>query len=129
DGCRVDAGAPHERAEPRLRSTRERAEPSKCDRTVLGREWADVGDRGERDEVEVPARNLRVDAEERLPELVEHAGPTELRERILGGAGRADGTVGEPLGRAVVVGDDDVQASFLCLGDLGGGGDPAVDGE
>ncbi len=129
DRRRVNAGASHQRAEARLRRARKRAQPGDRERAVLVEERDDVGDRRERDEVEVTARNLGVDAEQRLPELVDDAGPAQLRERVVGGAGRDDRAVGKRLGRPVVVGDDDVQPPLLRLGDLGGGGDPAVDGE
>ena len=39
------------------------------------------------------------------------------------------GTVGQRLGRPVMVRDDDVEAAFFRLGHLGDGRDPAVDGE
>ena len=82
-----------------------------------------------RDEVEVAARNLGIDAEQSLPELVDDAGSAELGERVLGRTGRHDGAVRQRLARPVVVGDDDVEAAFPRLGHLGDGRDPAVDGE
>ena len=80
DGRRIDAGSAHERLQPRLLRARERAQAGDRERAVLVDERHDVGDRRERDEVEVPLRDLRVDAEERLAELVDDAGAAELRE-------------------------------------------------
>ena len=63
------------------------------------------------------------------PELVNDSGPAELGERVLGRTGCYDGTVGQRLARPVMVGDDHVEPSFLGLGHLVDGRDPAVDGE
>jgi hypothetical protein len=112
-----------------LRRARERAEPGDGERSILVDERDDVGDRRERHEVEMTARNLRVDAEEGLSELVYDSGAAELGKWVLGRASGDDGTVGQRLGRPVMVRDDDVEAAFLRLGHLGDGCDPAVDGE
>ena len=129
DGSRIDAGALHERAQAGLRRAREGAEAGDGERPVLVDERDDVGDRREGDEVEVAARNLGLDAEQGLAELVDDAGSAELGERVLGRTGCDDRTVGQRLARPVVVGDDDVEAAFPRLGHLGDGRDPAVDGE
>ena len=129
DGGRVDAGTLHERAQPGLRCAREGAQPGDRERAVLVDQWDDVGDRGERDEVKMTPGDVGVDAEERLPELVHDSCPTELGERVRRRARSDDGTVGQRLGRAVMVGDEDVEPPFSRLGDLGDGRDSAVDGE
>ena len=129
DRCRVDAGALHERAKSGLRRARERAQPGDGERPVLVDERDDVGDRRERDEVEMPLGNVGLDAEQGLAELVDDAGPAELRERIVRRTGRDDRAVGQRLAGPVMVGDDDVEPAFSGLGDLVDGRDPAVDGE
>ena len=95
DRRRIDAGRAHQRLQPRLLRARERAQARDRERAVLVDERHDVGDRRERDEVEVPLRDLRVDAEERLAELVDDAGAAELRERIVGRPRRDDRAVGQ----------------------------------
>ncbi len=55
----------------------------------------DVGDRGERDQVEMPPRHVGVDAEERLAELVDDAGAAELGERIVGRPRCDDRAIGQ----------------------------------
>ena len=100
DGRRIDAGGAHERLQPRLLRARERAQARDRERAVLVDERHDVGDRRERDEVEMPLRDLGVDAEERLAELVDDAGAAELRKRIVGRPRRDDGAVGQLRARA-----------------------------
>ena len=95
DGRRIDAGGAHERLQARLLRARERAQAGDRERAVLVDERHDVGDRRERDEVEVPLRDLGVDAEERLAELVDDAGAAELRERVVGRPRRDDRAVGQ----------------------------------
>ena len=112
DSGRVDAGALHERAQPGLRGARERAEPGDRERPVLVDERDDVGDRREGDEVEVATRDLGVDAEQRLAELVDDAGAAELGERVRGRTGGDDRAVGQRLARPVMVGDDDVETAL-----------------
>ena len=129
DGGRVDPGGAHERLEAGPLRPCERAEAGCDERSVLVQERDDVGDRGEGDEVEVALRDLGVDAEERLAELVDDAGAAQLRERIVGGPRRDDRAIRERLAGPVVVGDDHLEAARRCFGDLGRGGDAAVDGE
>ena len=74
DGCRIDARAAHERLEPGTAGRRERAEAGSRERAVLVDERDDVGDRGQRDEIEVPANRRMVGAEQRLAELVDDSG-------------------------------------------------------
>ena len=77
----------------------------------------------------MPLRDLGVDAEERLAELVDDAGAAELRKRIVGRTRRDDRAVGQRLARPVMVGDDHLEPARLRLGDLRDGRDAAVDGE
>ena len=128
-GSWVHARALHERAKTGFPRAREGAQAGDRKRAVLVYERDDVGDRRERDEVEVSARHLAVDAEEGLPELVDDAGAAQLGERIQRGPGRDDGAVWQRLGGPVMVGDDDVETAFLRLGHLSDGRDAAVDGE
>ena len=125
----IDAGGAHQRLQPGLLRARERAQAGDRERAVLVDERHDVGDRRERDEVEMPLRDLGVDAEERLAELVDDAGAAELRERIVGRPRRDDRAVGQRLAGPVMVGDDHVEPARARLGDLGDGRDAAVDGE
>ena len=129
DRRRIDSRALHERAQTGLRGARKGAQPRDGKRSVLVDERDDVGDRRERDEVEMTPRNLGVEAEQGLAQLVDDSGSAELRERVLGRASGDDRTVGQRLARPVMVGDDDVEPAFSRLGDLGDRRDPAVDGE
>src|SRR5581483_7898848 len=83
----------------------------------------------EGDEVEVASRNVGLDAEQCLPELVDDTGTAKLGKRVRGGAGGDDVTVRQHLTRPVVVGDDDVEAAFPRLGHLRSRRDPTVDRE
>ena len=129
DGGRVDAGALHERAKTGLRRAREGAQSGDGERSVLVDERNDVGDRRERDEVEMTTGNVGLDSEQGLAQLEDHSRPAKLGERVRGRAGRDDRAVGQRLARPVMVGDDDVEPAFSRLGDLVDGRDPAVDGE
>ena len=129
DARGIDAGDAHERAEAGFRRSRERPKPGDRKRAVLVDERDDIRDRCESDKVEVPLGNVRVDAEERLTELVDDAGSAELRERILRRPRGHDWAVGQRLGRAMVIGDDHVEAACGGFGHLGCSGDPAVHGQ
>ena len=118
---RISARKPGRRVRPRARS------PARDEPAVLVDERDDIGDRGEADEVELAAQELRVGAQQRLAELVDDAGSAQPGEGIVGGARRHDRAVGKALSRAVMVGDDHVQPELLGLGHLAGGGDAAVD--
>ena len=74
-------------------------------------------------------RNGWSGAEQRLRELPDDAGAAEAREGIVALQRRDDGAGGERLGRAVVIGDDDLEPERARVLDLGDSGDPAVDGE
>ena len=129
DARRVDARRAHQRLQAGLLRARERAQARDRERAVLVDERDDVGDRRERDEVEMPLRHLRVDAEERLAELVDDTGPAELGKRIVGRPRRDDRAVRQLGARPVMVGDDHLEPARLRLRDLVDGGDPAVDGQ
>src|SRR5438876_7138733 len=78
----------------------------------------------------MPQQRLRGGAEESLAELEDDSGAAELAERVRGLAIRPDeGAVGELLGRAVVIADDDLETERLGRRDFGARGDPAVDGQ
>ena len=66
---------------------------------------------------------------QRLGELVDDAGAAELGERVVGRTRGDDRAVGQLLTGPVVVGNDDLEPGGAGLGDLLGGGDPAVDGQ
>ena len=95
-------------------------------RTVLVDERDDVGDGGQRDEVEVPLERI---VRERLKELERDAGPAELRKRVRRGPRSDDRAVRQLVSGPVVVGDDDLQAKSPGGRHLLDGGDAAVDGE
>ena len=122
----VDACGAHERSETGSLRASELSEPGDGQCAVLVDERHDVGDRRERDEVEVPLEWI---VRQRLEELEHDAGPAELRERV-GRRSRGDhGAVRQLVARPVVIGDDDLQAEPPRLGDLVDRGDAAVDGE
>src|SRR6266536_1570343 len=77
----------------------------------------------------MPLRDLRLDAEERLPELVDDARTAQLGERIVGRPRRDDRAVGQRLAWPMVVGDDHFEPERLRLGALRNGRDAAVDRE
>ena len=106
-----------------------RRRPAQRERTVLVDERHDVGDRGERDDVEVPLEERMAGTEQRLGELPDDACAAETRERIVALQRRDDRAGRERLGRPVVVGDDDLEAERSRMLDLRDGGDAAVDGE
>ena len=128
EGCRVDARDLHQRPQAGLLRPRERPQPGDREPPVLVDERDDVGDRRDRDEIEVPLQRLRAGAEQRLAELVDDAGAAELPERIRRLAVRADQrAVGQVLPGPVMVGDDDLEPAGPCGGDLVDRGDAAVD--
>ena len=129
DPRRVDARDLHQRPEPRLLRACEGAEAGERERAVLVDERDDVGDRRERDQVEVPRQRLVARAEQRLAELVDDARAAELRERIVGRPRGDDRAVRERLARPVMVRDDDLEPARARLGDLLDRGHAAVDGE
>ena len=76
DGGRIDPGAPHQRLQARAARGGERLQPGGREAAVLVEQRHDVGDRRHRDEVQVPAEERVLGAEERLAELVDDARPT-----------------------------------------------------
>ena len=129
DSGRVDTRNFHQRPEPRLLRAREGAEAGERERAVLVDERDDVGDRRERDQVEVARQRLVAGAEQRLSELVDDARAAELGERIVGRPCGDDGAVRERLAGPVMVRDDDLEPALACLGDLLDRGHAAVDRE
>src|SRR5581483_10375729 len=129
DGRWIDASRAHQRAQARPRRRREPAQAGERERAVLVDERDDVGDRRQRDEVELPREALLVAAEQRLGELVDDAGTAELRERVLRRPRRDDGAVRQRVAGAVVVGDDHVEPRGPRLAHLVDRRDPAVDGD
>jgi hypothetical protein len=121
----IDPRGAHQRLEARLLRAGERAEARARERTVLVEQRDDVGDRGQRDQVEVPV-DVRA---ERTEQLVDDAGAAELGERVRRRPRRDDRAVGQRLRRTVVVGDDHVEPEALRFPHLDVRGDPTVDGE
>ena len=106
DRRRVDAGRTHQRDEARTVGGGEPLEAGDDERPVLVDERDDVGDRRQRDEVEVALESRNAES---LGELVDDAGAAELGKRVLGRARGDDRTVGQPVARPVMVGDDDLE--------------------
>ena len=121
----IDVRRAHQRLQTGLLRSRERAQAGARKRAVLVEERHDVGDRGERDEVEV----LVDVCPKRAEQLVGDAGAAELREGIARRARRDDRAVRKRLAGTVVVGHDHVEAERLRARDLLDRGDPAVDGQ
>ena len=130
DCGRIDPGDLHQLAQTGFLRARERPQPRDRQAAVLIHERNDVRDRRQGDEIEMAAQDVRVGAEERLAELEDDSGAAELAERVRGLAIRPDEwAVGQLLGRAVVIADDDLEAERLGRRDFGGRRDPAVDGQ
>ena len=105
-------------------------EPAPDEEPVLAGQRDEVGDRRERDEVEVadPTRLVAGDlALHRLGELGGHRRAAEALERIVADPRMDDRAIGELLAGLVMVGDDHVDPGRADLLDLGHGADPAVD--
>ena len=125
DRCRIDARRAHQRLEPGLLRAGERAEPRRRECAILVEQRHDIGDRGQRDQVEVA-----VDVgSERGEQLVRDARAAQLGERVPRRPRRHDRAVGQRLARPVVVGDDHVEPEPASFSDLVDGGDPAVHGQ
>ena len=119
----------HQRAQAGLLGLREPPKPDERERTVLVDERDDVGDGGERNDVEVPLEEWMARAEQRLRQLPDDTGAAEPGEGILALERGDDGAVREGLAGPVVIGDDDVEPQPPRLGDLLDRGDAAVDRE
>ena len=79
DRRRIDAGDAHQRLQARLLRLGEPAQPAAGERAVLVDERHDVGDRRQRDHVEVALEERMVGAEQRLGELPDDSGAAEAR--------------------------------------------------
>jgi hypothetical protein len=123
DRGRIDVGRFHQSPQAGLRGAREAPEAGDDQGAVLVHEGDDVGDGGQGDEIELPLELLDT---ERLEELVDDPGSTELGERVIRGLRGHNRAIGQPVPWAVVVGDDDVESQGPCLRNLLDRGNPAV---
>ncbi len=101
-------------------------------RPVLAAKWNEIGDGGQRDEIEVRAAVGRIHAgalAERRGELVRDRGGAQLLERVSREARVQDRAIGQPIAGLMVVRDDRLEAELASKGDLAGTADPAVGGE
>ena len=139
DGARVDprrvgARDAHQRAQAGALRDRERAQPGAHEPPVLAAQRDAVGDRRERDEVEVDVGERRIATgglQQRGRQLVGDAGGAEVDARVAADRGMDDRRVGQHAvgARAVVIGDDDVDPRRPRGRDLVDGGDRAVGGD
>ena len=90
DRGRIHARRAHQLLEAGLLRARQLPQPGDGQAAVLVQERHDVGDGGDRDEVEVPQERLRARPEQRLSELPDDPGAAELRERVLAAVGPDD---------------------------------------
>ena len=130
--ARIYSGYFHQRAQAGLAGARERAQPFAHEATVLVDQRDDVGDRGERHQVEVLVGERRVlprALQQRLRELVGDRGGAQLRARVAAEPGVHDRGVRQRAvgARGVVVGDHDVEPRGARGGDLLDRRDRAVD--
>ena len=126
DRGRVDACRAHKGPEPGALRASELPQPGDCERTVLVDERHDVGDRRERDEVQVSLERI---VGEGLEQLEGDTGATELCERVRRRPRGDDGAVRKLLSGSMVVGDHDVKAQPAGGRDLVDRRDAAVDRE
>ena len=125
DDCRVDLSRAHERLQPWPRSAGQSLETGGSERAILVDKRYHIGDGGQCYEVEHRVERLVLC--ESLHELVGDAGAAQLREGIARRARRDDRTLGQLLGRSMVVGDDHLETAFTRVCDLVDGSDAAVD--
>jgi hypothetical protein len=129
----VEARDGHERAQAGLRSAGQGAQAFAHEAAVLAAQGHEVGHGGQGDEVEILLLDARGilpgGGRERLRELERHAGGAEVCERIVAHRRVDDRAVGQALGRAMVIDDHEVEPEGARRVDLGGRGDPAVDGD
>ena len=107
DAARVDARHVHQRLQPGLARRGQRAQPRAHEPPVLAHERHAVGDRGERDEVEVRVGGRRIHArglEQRPREQVRDAGRAQLRARVAADARVHDRRVGQRARRRAASG-------------------------
>ena len=116
----------HQRAQARSRRTRQRQQALAHEPAVLADERHQVGDRRERDQLDVV---LDAGRAERLRELVGDRGSAQVGARVPAHGGMDDLAVGQPpvRPRRVVVADDDVEPGRARGRDLVDRGDRAVD--
>ena len=89
---RVDARHAHQRAKPGRRACFELLQPGDRERAVLVDERDDVGDRRERDQIEMPVERH---SRRRLAQLEDDPGTAELGERVLRGPRGHDRAIGK----------------------------------
>ncbi len=134
DGGGVGLGDPHQRAQADALGATERDEALAHEPAVLAAQRNAVGDRGQRDDVEVLVGLGRIapgGLQQSAGELVRDAGGAEVRGGIPAGH-RMDGRSGrQPAvgSRLVVIGDDHVEPELVGARDLLDRGDRAVDGD
>ncbi len=130
---RIDARDCHQRAQTGLGRRRERAQAAAHERAVLADQRDDIGDRRERDQIELAAQLARVAPErrvQRLCELVCDGRRAQLGARIATQRRVHDRRRRQRAVRArrVVVGDDHLDPERLRPRDRRDRGDRAVDG-
>ena len=131
---RVDLGHAQQRPDPGLGRRRQRVQALAHEAAVLVAQRDAVGHGGQGDEVQVlvgPRRIAPGARQQRGRELVGDAGGAQVGAWVAADGGMHDRGIGQrPVGaRAVMVGDDDVQAEGTGLRDLVDRGDGAVGGE
>ena len=134
DAAGVDARDVHQRLQAGLAGAGEPAQARAHEPAVLARERDDVGDGGERDQVEVLVGRVGVlprAGQQRLGELVGDAGRAQVGARVAAEPRVHDRGVGQRAvgARRVVVGDHHLHPGRARGGDLGDRRDRAVDGD
>ncbi len=132
DARGVERETGHQGPQARLRGSRQGPQAVADQRAVLADQRYDVGDRRDRDEVEITVARGGVDAAltlDGLRELVGHGRAAERRERVAAESRMDDRCVGDLGGRRVVVGDDHVEAQVARQAHLLDGADRAVRGD
>ena len=130
--ARLERRDAHQRPQPWTLGAGQGLQPLARQPAVLAAKRHEVAHGRETHEVALPLRRRRVApgaCPQRLGELVRHAGGAQAGERVGLERGVQDRACGQAIARAVVVGDDHVDAGRPRRVDLAGGGDPAVDGD
>ena len=102
-------GDAHQCAQARPLRLREAPQAEERERAVLVDERHDVGDGGERNDVQVPLEKRMLGAEQRLRELPDDPGAAQPGEGVVPFERRDDGAGGECIAGPVMVGDDDFE--------------------
>jgi hypothetical protein len=126
----LDRRRRHQRSQAGLARARESHKALAHDAPVLVAQRDEVADGGERRQVEVLVGGARVGAcgaVERLAELQDHPGGTQLGAAVGPERRMDERAIGQPGPRAVMVGDHHVQSRRPRLGHLLDGGHAAVD--